>query len=339
MSDAKKTEQAPTQPTDAAKQRLRARPVAIIGYGSQGHAHAQNLKDAGVDVVVGLRPGSPQEAKAKAAGLRVATPAEAAKQAGLIAILIPDTAQKKVYDEDIAPHLDKTKTLLFAHGFNIHFGQIAPPADVDVIMVAPKGPGKLVRREYTLDRGVPCLIAVHQDASGQAWDTALAYTDGIGGTRAKVLTTTFKEETETDLFGEQAVLCGGVSELMKAGFETLVAAGYQPEIAYYECVHEMKLIVDLIYEGGLNGMRKGVSDTAEFGDYVAGERVIGAASRTAMKELLDDIQSGSFARRWVGEAKAGFKEFESMRCEQREHLVEDVGAKLRGQMAWMEGNT
>ena len=333
MSEQNKSE----QPSDAGRKRLRARPVAIIGYGSQGHAHAQNLKDSGVDVVVGLRKGSPQEAKAKEAGLRVATPAEAAKQAGLISILIPDTAQKKVYEEDIAPHLDKTKTLLFAHGFNVHFGQIQPPKDVDVIMVAPKGPGKLVRREYTIGRGVPCLMAVHNDASGQAWDTALAYAEGIGGTRAEVLRTNFKEETETDLFGEQAVLCGGVSELMKAGFETLVAAGYQPELAYYECVHEMKLIVDLIYEGGLNGMRKGVSDTAEFGDYVAGERVIGEASRTAMKEVLDDIQSGRFARRWIGESKAGFKQFESMRCEQSEHSVEKVGAELRGQMAWMEG--
>jgi ketol-acid reductoisomerase len=339
VSQQKQSDQAPTQPSEAGKKRLRARPVAIIGYGSQGHAHAQNLKDSGVDVVVGLRKGSPQQEKAESAGLRIATPSEAAKEAGLIAILIPDTAQKKVYEEDIAPHLDKTKTLLFAHGFNIHFGQIQPPKDVDVIMVAPKGPGKLVRREYTIDRGVPCIYAVYQDASGHAWDTALAYGDAIGGTRAKMIPTTFKEETETDLFGEQAVLCGGVSELMKAGFETLVAAGYQPEIAYYECVHEMKLIVDLIYEGGLNGMRKGVSDTAEFGDYVAGERVIGDASRSAMKEILDDIQSGRFARRWVGEAQAGFKQFENMRCEQREHPVEKVGAELRGQMAWMEKTT
>ena len=337
MSDAKKNVQA--QPTEEARKRLRAKPVAIIGYGSQGHAHAQNLKDSGVDVVVGLRDGSPQIAKAKAAGLRVATPAEAAKQAGLISILIPDTTQKKVYEEDILPHLDKSKTLLFAHGFNIHFDRIKPPKDVDVIMVAPKGPGKLVRREFTINRGVPCLMAVYRDASGTAWDTALAYAEGIGGTRAKVLPTTFKEETETDLFGEQAVLCGGVSELMKAGFETLVAAGYQPELAYYECVHEMKLIVDLIYEGGLNGMRKGVSDTAEFGDYVAGDRVIGASSRAAMKEVLDDIQSGRFARRWIGEAKAGFPEFEKMRGDQREHPVEQVGAELRGQMAWMEKTT
>jgi ketol-acid reductoisomerase len=327
------------QPTEAGRKRLKARPVAIIGYGSQGHAHAQNLKDSGFDVVVGLRKGSAQEAKAREAGLRVATPAEAAKQAGLISILIPDTAQKKVYDEDIAPHLDKTKTLLFAHGFNVHFGQIQPPKDVDVIMVAPKGPGKLVRREYTIGRGVPCLMAVHNDASGHAWDTALAYAEGIGGTRAKVLRTNFKEETETDLFGEQAVLCGGVSELMKAGFETLVAAGYQPELAYYECVHEMKLIVDLIYEGGLNGMRGGVSDTAEFGDYVAGKRVIGDASRKAMQEVLADIQSGSFAKRWIGEAGAGFQEFEKIRGEQRGHQVEEVGAKLRGQMAWMGGKT
>jgi ketol-acid reductoisomerase len=336
VADQKSTQE---QPTEAGRERLRARPVAIIGYGSQGHAHAQNLKDSGFDVVVGLRKGSAQESKAKEAGLRVATPAEAAKQAGLISILIPDTAQKKVYDDDIAPHLDKTKTLLFAHGFNVHFGQIQPPADVDVIMVAPKGPGKLVRREYTIGRGVPCLMAVHNDASGHAWDTALAYAEGIGGTRAKVLRTNFKEETETDLFGEQAVLCGGVSELMKAGFETLVAAGYQPELAYYECVHEMKLIVDLIYEGGLNGMRGGVSDTAEFGDYVAGKQVIGDASRQAMQDVLKDIQSGSFAKRWIGEAGAGFQEFEKIRGEQRGHQVEEVGAKLRGQMAWMGGKT
>ena len=337
MSEQKQIEQA--LPSDAARERLRCRPVAIIGYGSQGHAHAQNLKDSGVDVVVGLREGSPQRAKAEAAGLRAATPAEAAKEAGLIAILIPDTAQKKVYDEEIATHLDGSKTLLFAHGFNIHFAQIQPPEDVDAIMVAPKGPGKLVRREYTIGRGVPCLMAVHQDASGHAWDTALAYAEAIGGTRAKVIRTNFKEETETDLFGEQAVLCGGVSELMKAGFETLVAAGYPPELAYYECVHEMKLIVDLIYEGGLNGMRRGVSDTAEFGDYCAGNRVIGEASRAAMQEVLADIQSGAFARRWIGEAGAGFKQFQNMRCEQSEHPVEKVGAELRGQMAWMGGST
>ena len=337
MTDNTKNEQA--QPSDAARQRLRARPVAIIGYGSQGHAHAQNLKDSGVDVVVGLRERSMQRPAAEAVGLRAATPAEAAERAGLVALLIPDTAQKAVYEEYIAPHLDETKTLLFAHGFNMHFGQIQAPPEVDVIMVAPKGPGRLVRREYTLDQGVPCLIAVHQDASGQAWDTALAYAEGIGGTRAGVLRTSFKEETETDLFGEQAVLCGGVSELMKAGFETLVAAGYDPELAYFECVHEMKLIVDLIYEGGLDGMRRGVSDTAEFGDYVAGKRVIGEASRAAMKELLADIQSGSFARRWIDEASSGFEQFENVRRDQREHPVEEVGARLRGQMAWMGGGT
>ena len=319
------------------RERLRSRPVAIIGYGSQGHAHAQNLKDSGVEVVVGLREDSAAREQAGKAGLQVATPAQAAERAGLIAILIPDTAQRKVYEEEIAPHLDQSKTLLFAHGFNIHFGEIEPLESVDTIMVAPKGPGKLVRREYSLGRGVPALTAVFQDASGQAWDTALAYAEAIGATRAGTIRTTFAEETETDLFGEQAVLCGGVSQLMKAGFETLVAAGYQPEVAYFECVHEVKLIVDLIYEGGLNGMRRGVSDTAEFGDYVAGERVIGEASRAAMQELLEDIRSGRFARRWVGEARGGFKNFENMRCEQREHPVEEVGAKLRGQMAWMGG--
>ena len=337
MTENTKNEQA--RPSDGARQGLRSRPVAIIGYGSQGHAHAQNLKDSGVDVVVGLREGSAQRPAAEAAGLRVATAEEAAERAGLIALLIPDTAQKAVYKADIAPHLDGTKTLLFAHGFNVHFGQIQPRSDVDVIMVAPKGPGRLVRREYKLGQGVPCLLAVHQDASGQAWDMAMAYAEGIGGTRAGVLRTSFEEETETDLFGEQAVLCGGVSELMKAGFETLVAAGYQPELAYFECVHEMKLIVDLIYEGGLNGMRRGVSDTAEFGDYGAGKRVIGEASRTAMRELLAEIRSGSFARRWIDEAGSGFEQFENTRRDQREHPAEEVGARLRAQMAWMGGGT
>ena len=337
MTENTKKEQ--PQPSDAARRRLRSRPVAIIGYGSQGHAHAQNLKDSGVDVVVGLRERSAQRPAAEAAGLPVATPAEAAERAGLIGLLIPDTAQKGLYDADVAAHLGGNKTLLFAHGFNVHFGQIRPPPAADVVMVAPKGPGRLVRREYTLGQGVPCLIAVHQDASGQAWDTALAYAESIGGTRAGVLRTSFEEETETDLFGEQAVLCGGVSELMKAGFETLVAAGYQPELAYFECVHEMKLIVDLIYEGGLNGMRGGVSDTAEFGDYVAGKRVIGEASRAAMTELLADIRSGSFARRWIDEASTGFEQFEKVRRDQREHPVESVGAKLRAQMAWMGGGT
>ena len=336
MSDDKKSKKPPTQPSEAARKRLRAKPMAVIGYGSQGHAQAQNLKDSGVDVVVGLRAGSSQRAKARAAGLRVATPAEAAEQAGLIAVLVPDTAQAKLYEEDIAPYLEQGDTLLFSHGFNVHFGQIHPPKDVDTIMVAPKSPGHMLRREYTLGRGVPALLAVHQDASGHAWDTALAYAEGIGSTKAGTIRTTFAEETETDLFGEQAVLCGGVSALMKAGFETLVAAGYQPEVAYFECVHEMKLIVDLIYEGGLTGMRNRVSDTAEYGDYIAGDRVIGESSRAVMQELLEDIRSGRFARRWVGEAKSGGKKFESMRSERRKHPIEKVGARLRGKMAWME---
>jgi ketol-acid reductoisomerase len=327
-----------SEPSQTARDRLRARPVAVIGYGSQGHAQAQNLSDSGVDVVVGLREGSAAHARAEAAGLRVATPAGAARQAGLIAILVPDTAQAKLYQADIAPHLEEGDTLLFSHGFNVHFGQIQPPAGVDTIMVAPKGPGHMLRREYSIGRGVPALLAVHNDASGHAWDTALAYAEAIGSTKAGTLRTTFDEETETDLFGEQAVLCGGVSELMKAGFDTLVAAGYQPEIAYFECVHEMKLIVDLIYEGGLNGMRRGVSDTAEFGDYVAGTLVINESTRAAMTEILEDIRSGGFARRWVGESNSGFTGFENMRCEQREHLVEEVGARLRSQMAWMEGD-
>ena len=336
MSDEKKSEQAPTQPPEAARAWLRAKPVAVIGYGSQGHAQAQNLKDSGVNVVVGLRDGSPQRAKAEAAGLRVASPSDAAKQAGLIAILVPDTAQAKLYQEEIAPHLEKGDTLLFSHGFNVHFDQITPPEYVDTIMVAPKSPGHMLRREYTLGRGVPALLAVHQDASGNAWDNSLAYAEGIGSTRAGTLRTSFAEETETDLFGEQAVLCGGVSALMRAGFDTLVGAGYQPEVAYFECVHELKLIVDLIYEGGLTGMRNRVSDTAEYGDYIAGDRVIGEPSRAAMHELLEDIRSGTFARRWVDEAKSGGKNFETMRSDGREHPVEEVGARLRGQMAWME---
>ena len=336
MSDEKKSEQAPTQPSEAARERLRAKPVAVIGYGSQGHAQAQNLKDSGVDVVVGLRDGSPQRAKAEAAGLRVASPSDAAKQAGLIAILVPDTVQAKLYEEEIAPYLEKGDTLFFSHGFNVHFDQITPPEYVDTIMVAPKSPGHMLRREYTLGRGVPALLAVHQDASGHAWDNALAYAEGIGSTRAGTMRTSFAEETETDLFGEQAVLCGGVSALMRAGFDTLVAAGYQPEVAYFECVHEVKLIVDLIYEGGLTGMRNRVSDTAEYGDYIAGDRVIGEPSRAAMQELLEDIRSGKFARRWVGEAKSGGNNFEAMRSDAREHPVEEVGARLRSQMAWME---
>ena len=316
---------------------IQSKKVAIVGYGSQGHAHAQNLRDSGVEVAIALKDGSKSAPKAQEDGFEVKSVADATAWADVIMILAPDQHQRGIYNNEIKPNLAPGKTLAFAHGFNIRFGYIEAPEGVDVILIAPKAPGHTVRREYVAGRGIPDIIAVEKDASGSAWELAKSYAKAIGGTRAGVIKTTFTEETETDLFGEQAVLCGGVSQLMKAGFETLVAAGYQPEVAYFECVHEMKLIVDLIYEGGLNGMRRGVSDTAEFGDYVAGERVIGEASRAAMQELLEDIRSGRFARRWVGEARGGFKNFENMRCEQREHPVEEVGAKLRGQMAWMGG--
>ena len=314
---------------------LAGRKVAIIGYGSQGHAHAQNLADSGVDVRVGLRPGSSSWPKAEEAGLAVTTVAEAAADADLIMILLPDTEQAAVYSSEIARHLSEGDALFFAHGFNIHFGQIEPPEWVDIAMVAPKGPGHLVRRSYEEGGGVPCLIAVEQDASGKAKATALAYAHAIGATRAGVLETTFKEETETDLFGEQAVLCGGLTSLMIAGFETLVNAGYQPESAYFECIHEMKLIVDLIYEQGISGMRFSISDTAEYGDMTRGPRVIGKESREAMSKLLDDIQDGSFAREWIEENRRGRPYFNELRRQAASHPVEQVGSNLRSMMPFI----
>jgi ketol-acid reductoisomerase len=321
---------------DADLSALEGRKVAIIGYGSQGHAHALNLKDSGIDVRVGLYEGSPSRAKAEAAGLTVTSVAEAADEADVIMILLPDTKQKKVYETEILPGLRDGKALFFAHGFNIHFGQIKPPSGVDVLMVAPKGPGHLVRRTYTEGIGTPALIAIQQDATGKAHQLALAYAKGIGATRAGVLETTFKEETETDLFGEQAVLCGGVSELIKAGFETLTRAGYQPEVAYFECMHELKLIVDLLYEGGFKYMRYSVSDTAEYGDYTRGKRVIGDGSRAEMQRILDEIQSGEFAKEWIAENEHGAQSFLEERERQRDHQIEKVGAELRAMMPWLK---
>ncbi|MDR2558035.1 MAG: ketol-acid reductoisomerase [Oscillospiraceae bacterium] len=313
---------------------LNDKTVAIIGYGSQGHAHALNLKDSGVKVIIGLYDGSKSWAKAEAAGFEVAVAAEAAKKADIIMILINDEKQAALYKESIEPNLTEGKTLAFAHGFNIHFGQIAPPENVDVIMVAPKGPGHTVRYEYEAGKGVPCLIAIHQDAGGKALNTALAYAAGVGGARAGVLLTSFKEETETDLFGEQAVLCGGVTELMKAGFETLVEAGYDPEIAYFECVHEMKLIVDMIYRGGLNLMRYSVSDTAEYGDYEVGKRIITAETKEEMKKVLAEIQEGTFACNWINENKNGRPNYNARKKSESEHQVEKVGAELRKMYKW-----
>lgn len=323
---------------DADLSRFKGKRVAIIGYGSQGHAHALNLRDSGVDVVVGLRAGGRSAEAARAAKFDVREVAEAAAAGDLVAILVPDTTQAALYRDAIAPRMKKGATLLFAHGFNIHYGQIAPPPDADVVLVAPKSPGNMVRREYAAGRGVPALVAVHQNASGEALETALAYAGAIGCTRAGVLETTFAAETESDLFGEQAVLCGGVSELIKAGFETLVEGGYPPELAYFECLHELKLIVDLIYAGGLTGMRAGVSDTAEYGDYVSGPRVIGAASRQAMKDVLADIRSGAFAKRWIAEAAGGAKEFHRLRERDRQHPIEETGKQLRARMAWLAGD-
>jgi ketol-acid reductoisomerase len=310
--------------------------VAIIGYGSQGHAHALNLHDSGVDVRVGLPASSKSVARAKAAGLRVAPVAEAAAWADVIMILVPDTTQAALYASEIAPHLTPGKTLMFAHGFNIRFGTITPRPDVDVSMVAPKGPGHRVRETYQAGQGVPALVAVHQDASGKAHALALSYAAGIGAARAGVLETTFSEETETDLFGEQAVLCGGVSALVKAGFETLTEAGYQPEVAYFECLHELKLIVDLMYRGGLKYMRYSISDTAEYGDYVSGPRVVDAHTRETMRKLLDEIKSGAFARRWIEENETGRKWFEAQRDKERAHPIEQVGEKLRAMMPFLE---
>ncbi len=314
--------------------RLDGKTVAIIGYGSQGHAHALNLHDSGVNVVVGLYEGSKSWARAEKAGLKVMTAAEAAKAADIIMILLPDEKQAAIYKESIAPNLTSGKTLAFAHGFNIHFGCIVPPADVNVIMVAPKGPGHTVRYEYQEGKGVPCLIAVHQDATGDATDIGLAYAAGIGGSRAGVLTTTFKCETETDLFGEQAVLCGGVTALMKAGFETLVEAGYDPQNAYFECIHEMKLIVDLIYQGGFSRMRYSISDTAEFGDYETGKRLITDETKKEMKKILTEIQDGTFANKWILENQCGRPHFIACRRRESEHLLEEVGAGLRKLYSW-----
>ncbi|BDV01478.1 ketol-acid reductoisomerase (NADP(+)) [Thermodesulfomicrobium sp. WS] len=314
---------------------LEAKTVAIIGYGSQGHAHAQNLRDSGVRVIIGQRPGGPNWRLAQEHGFAPVSAAEAAAQADLIMILVQDQYQPQVYQQEILPGLTAGKTLLFGHGFNIHYHQIVPPADVDVAMIAPKGPGHLVRREFEKGGGVPCLVAVHQDATGQALAKALAYAAGIGGARSGVIETTFAEETETDLFGEQAVLCGGVSELIRAGFETLVEAGYQPEIAFFECMHELKLIVDLLYEGGFKKMHHSISDTAEFGDYCTGPRVINAESRQAMRQVLREIQDGTFARNWILENKAGLPSFLAKRRQAHEHAIEQVGDRLRSMMSWL----
>lgn len=321
---------------DANLDLLAQKTVAIIGYGSQGHAHALNLKDSGLNVVVGLYPGSKSVAKAEAAGLTVKSVADAAQSADFIMILLPDEVQKTVYKNEIEPHLQQGKILAFAHGFNIHFGQVVPPPDVDVVMVAPKGPGHLVRRTYEQGQGVPCLFAVFQNASGQARDRAMAYAKGIGGTRAGVLETTFREETETDLFGEQSVLCGGLSALIKAGFETLVEAGYQPELAYFECLHEVKLIVDLIVEGGLAKMRDSISNTAEYGDYTRGPRIVTDQTKAEMRQILKEIQSGQFAREFVLENQSGKPGFTSMRRQEAEHPIEDVGKDLRAMFSWMK---
>ena len=318
---------------------LKDKKVAIIGYGSQGHAHALNLKESGVDVVVGLYKGSKSAARAEAAGLTVKTVAEAVADADVTMVLIPDEKQADVYKAEIGPNLKAGSALAFAHGFNIHFQQIVPPADVDVFMVAPKGPGHLVRRTFVEGGGVPDVFAVQQDASGQCFDLALAYARGIGGTRAGVIQTTFQEETETDLFGEQAVLCGGICQLITNGFETLVEAGYQPEIAYFETFHEMKLIVDLMYEGGMAKMRRSISDTAEYGDYTSGPRVVTQESKQAMKEVLHDIQDGSFAKDWLLENRAaGRAHFLAMRRQHAEHPIEKVGARLRDKMPWLHDN-
>ncbi|MBP2645873.1 MAG: ilvC [Firmicutes bacterium] len=315
---------------------IKNKKVAIIGYGSQGHAHALNLHDSGVAVTVGLYKGSKSWVKAESAGLKVATVSEAVADADVVMILLPDEKQGQVYRDHIAPNLKAGAALAFAHGFNIHFTQILPPENVDVFMVAPKGPGHLVRRVYTEGKGVPCLMAIHQDHTGNAKELALAYARGIGGTRAGVLTTTFQEETETDLFGEQVVLCGGLTELIKAGFDTLVEAGYQPESAYFECLHEVKLIVDLIYEGGLAKMRHSISDTAEFGDYMIGKRIITDDTRAEMKKVLAEIQNGEFAKKWILENQANRPEFNAIRRKEAQHPIEKVGKVLRDMMSWVK---
>ncbi|MBK5306756.1 MAG: ketol-acid reductoisomerase [Frankiaceae bacterium] len=315
---------------------IQGRKVAVLGYGSQGHAHALSLRDSGVDVRVGLPEGSKSREKAESAGLRVVTPAEAAAEADVVMILAPDTVQRKLYEADVAPNLNDGDALFFGHGLNIRFGLITPPKGVDVAMVAPKAPGHLVRRQFVDGRGVPCLIAVEQDATGGAQALALSYAKAIGGTKAGVLKTTFTEETETDLFGEQAVLCGGASALVQAGFEVLTEAGYQPEVAYFECLHELKLIVDLMYEGGISKMRWSVSDTAEYGDYVSGPRVITPAVKEEMKKILADIQDGTFTRNLIADDDAGRPQFTKYREEGAKHPIEVVGAKLRPMMAWID---
>ena len=315
---------------------IRSKKVAIIGYGSQGHAHALNLHDSKVDVRVGLPPTSKSVAKAKAAGLHVVPVAEAAAWADVVMLLVPDTSQAKLYAAEVAPHLSKGKTLMFAHGFNIRYATITPRPDIDVSMIAPKGPGHRVRETFQAGQGVPALIAVHQDASGKAHAQALSYAAAIGAARAGVLETTFAEETETDLFGEQAVLCGGVSALVKAGFDTLVDAGYQPEVAYFECMHELKLIVDLMYRGGLRYMRYSISDTAEYGDYVSGPRVVDAHARETMRKLLEEIRSGTFARRWIDENETGRKWFSAQKAKEGDLPIEHVGEKLRSMMPFLD---
>ncbi|NLK52062.1 MAG: ketol-acid reductoisomerase [Syntrophomonadaceae bacterium] len=326
---------------DADLKLLEGKTVAVLGYGSQGHAQAQNLRDSGVRVVVGLRPPTTPETteewnKVIEAGIPVMTVEEAAQQGDIIQVLLPDEIQGRVYREQVVPHLKEGNALMFSHGFNIHFGQIVPPPYIDVLMVAPKGPGHLVRRQYVEGFGVPCLIAVQQDFTGQGKDLALAYAKGIGATRAGVLETTFKEETETDLFGEQCVLCGGTTELVRAGFDTLVEAGYQPEIAYFECLHELKLIVDLMYEGGIQKMRYSISDTAEFGDLTVGRRIINEETRKEMKKVLAEIQEGAFAKDWLLENQVGRPKYNALRKRDADHLIEKVGTELRKMMKWIE---
>ena len=321
---------------DADLSLLNGKKVAVIGYGSQGHAQAQNLRESGVDVIVAQRPGSHNYDLAVSHGFKPVSIKEAAISGDIIQILLPDEKQAAIYSTEIEPHLKPGKALVFSHGFNIHFNQIKPPKDVDVFMVAPKGPGHLVRRQYQENRGVPALVAVYQDASGQAFDLALAYAKGIGATRAGVLKTTFKEETETDLFGEQAVLCGGMTALVMAGFETLVNAGYQPEVAYFECLHELKLIVDLMYEGGISNMRYSISDTAEYGDLTVGPKIIGSEVKAQMEETLRDIQNGKFARDWILENMAGRPQFTSLRQKGKNHQIEEVGLRLREMMPWIK---
>ena len=310
--------------------------ITVVGYGSQGRAHALNLRDSGFDVTVGLRPGGPTEAKAQADGFAVKAVADAVKDAYLVAVLTPDMVQKKLYNEVLAPNMKQGAVLLFAHGLNVHFGMIEPRADLDVVLVAPKGPGALVRREYEIGRGVPCIYAVYQDKSGQAEQFALAYAGGLGGARANIIKTTFKEETETDLFGEQAVLCGGASSLVQAGFETLVEAGYQPEIAYYEVLHELKLIVDLFYEGGITRMLEFISETAQYGDFVSGPRVIDASVKARMKDVLTDIQNGTFTRNWQAEYDAGLPNYRKFQQADKDHPIEKVGRELRAKMVWLQ---